>query len=754
MGRWWKTTSRRLLQTWSAMCLTALLLLVPVSAEAQVPPHCQASDLLLVIDHSGSMNAGLGLFKGTKWDAAKKAFTQLLTQYSKKLRFGLISFESTAQLRVKLAANTASQCLSTLNSLRPAGSTAMKCALQQAYNHFKNDVIPFDSLKDRRRYVLLITDGIPNVCGTDVVSEVKRLRSVFVGGKSYDIKTYVVGFGSGVDAKQLQNMAAAGGTVKYYQADNLKSLQLALSQIGNGASREVCNNKDDDCDGIVDNFKETCQASCGAGSRTCVAGKWSQCQSNRGPGPEVCNNIDDDCDGTVDENLNRNCQTACGSGTEQCVRGRWVNCTAPQPQREVCDGRDNNCNGQVDENVTIECQAQCGTGLKKCVNGNWTACQSNQQPQPEDCNNRDDDCNGKVDDGLTRSCATACGNGSETCQRGRWVNCNAKRPKPEDCNGQDDDCDGLVDENLERACSSRCGKGTQACIQGDWSTCSAPQPSPEICDGRDNDCDGQVDAGATCPGGKCIGGACFRSCTQECPQGYLCDTKSKLCKPKTCTPACKDGSTCQNGICVDADCSKVGASCPKGQVCQNSRCAKDLCLGVKCAAEQFCHPETGTCRHSCAKVACPVGQSCKNGVCFPDPCGGIRCPGGQACKQGKCVGQTCPTKPCAKNETCLNGLCVPDRCQNVNCPAGQRCVDGECYGGSGPLPPATPNPVEPADPLTDGGPNTPATKDEAGPSTRRRGGCVCQTDGSINLPFFLLCLLIVIPLVSRRRRQA
>ncbi len=752
MGRW-TTTNRWLLSLWMATSLATWAWVFPQIAQAQVPPQCQASDLLLVIDHSGSMAAGLGLFKGTKWDAAKKAFTQLLTQYSKKLRFGLVTFESTAQLRVKLAANTASQCLSTLNSLSPAGSTAMKCALQQAYNHYKNDVIPFDSLKDRRRYVLVITDGIPNVCGTDVVSEVKRLRSVFVGGRSYDIKTYVVGFGSGVDAKQLQSMAVAGGTVNYYQADNLQSLQLALSQIGNGASREVCNNKDDDCDGIVDNFKETCQATCGAGSRTCTAGQWSQCQSNRGPQPETCNNIDDDCNGTVDENLNRNCQTACGNGTETCAFGRWVNCTAPQPQREVCDGRDNNCDGQVDENVTIECQAQCGTGLKKCVNGNWTACQSSQQPVPEDCNNRDDDCNGKVDDGLTRSCATACGNGSETCVQGRWVNCNAKQPKPEDCNGQDDDCDGLIDEQLQRECSTRCGKGTQACIQGDWSTCSAPRPSTEICDGRDNDCDGQVDVGATCPGGTCVKGVCFRSCTQECPNGYSCDKQAKICRPKTCNPVCADGTVCLQGRCVDADCSKPESGCPSGQVCQNSRCTRDLCLGVECASEQFCEPTTGTCRHSCAQVSCPVGQSCKNGVCEFDNCGGIRCPSGQACKVGQCVAQTCPATPCGVNEACLQGLCVPDRCQNVKCPSGQRCVDGECYSGSGPLPPAQPEPVTPADPLTDGG-NGQLSNSPDSSSSRRRGGCVCSTNDNTNLPFLLFCLLLVMPLVIRRKGKS
>lgn len=43
---------------------------------------------------------------------------------------------------------------------------------------------------------------------------------------------------------------------------------------------------------------------------------------------ETCNNRDDDCDGVVDGQT-RACNNACGDGMETCTRGVWGGCTAP-----------------------------------------------------------------------------------------------------------------------------------------------------------------------------------------------------------------------------------------------------------------------------------------------------------------------------------------------------------------------------------------------------------------------------------------
>lgn len=74
---------------------------------------------------------------------------------------------------------------------------------------------------------------------------------------------------------------------------------------------EICNNWDDDCDGQVDNFVKVCGdlphagvGQCLTGTSSCTAGQWSECVGSVNPTTEVCDQIDNDCDGLVDENLN------------------------------------------------------------------------------------------------------------------------------------------------------------------------------------------------------------------------------------------------------------------------------------------------------------------------------------------------------------------------------------------------------------------------------------------------------------------
>nr|MBK7068718.1 hypothetical protein [Deltaproteobacteria bacterium] len=72
-----------------------------------------------------------------------------------------------------------------------------------------------------------------------------------------------------------------------------------------------------------------------------------------GAAMELCNNVDDDCDGVVDEELSRACSTACGAGTERCARGAWSGCTARLPTTEVCSNMmDDDCDGMTDEGCT------------------------------------------------------------------------------------------------------------------------------------------------------------------------------------------------------------------------------------------------------------------------------------------------------------------------------------------------------------------------------------------------------------------
>ena len=130
------------------------------------------------------------------------------------------------------------------------------------------------------------------------------------------------------------------------------------------ARPEDCDGLDNNCNGTIDEGLATadrCVApgalgECANGRRLCSGGAWT-CQALTAS-VEVCDGKDNDCDGQVDEGqaTGEACTVAggvgqCRSGTMGCRNGRRE-CVAPAPAPEVCDGKDNNCNGACDEGET------------------------------------------------------------------------------------------------------------------------------------------------------------------------------------------------------------------------------------------------------------------------------------------------------------------------------------------------------------------------------------------------------------------
>lgn len=233
---------------------------------------------------------------------------------------------------------------------------------------------------------------------------------------------------------------------------------------------------------------------------------------------EVCNGKDDDCNGMTDESLFAPPGTCLNKGVcagplvdgkpvAKCDGVGGFSCTYPYGYEAVnetlCDGFDNDCDGFTDEGLTNAC-GSCGA------------------VPAELCNGKDDDCNGKTDDlvALANDCTSTgvCSQAKSSCLGGTracsfppsWEVTETK------CDGLDNDCDGQTDE--EMGIGSPCSKGDGVCAgTGQWQcgakgdlVCNASQPTKgdtELCgDGLDNNCDGQTDeqfnVGSQCEAGK------------------------------------------------------------------------------------------------------------------------------------------------------------------------------------------------------------------------------------------------------------
>jgi Notch-like protein len=264
---------------------------------------------------------------------------------------------------------------------------------------------------------------------------------------------------------------------------------------GQGPSPEQCDGIDNNCDGTVDNGPDgtpntlpgvgvDCSTACGKGKTACKDGS-IQCLGTTGGTVEVCNGKDDDCNGIID-NSPIDAGGTCGTvvidpnikQSPLCALGTYV-CRLPEAQGgvpgqsgnaagdqifcdgqvtgtdETCNGIDDNCNGVVDENVpgqggdcapagaTLPLLGDCRPGKLYCISGKMQ-CVGGVGPEPEVCDGHDHNCDGKVDKGSCTDPTSQCIRGAcrSPCSSTEFSNCpggttcNGGYCVPPDCTGQ------------------------------------------------------------------------------------------------------------------------------------------------------------------------------------------------------------------------------------------------------------------------------------------------------------------------------
>jgi len=208
----------------------------------------QPADVLLVLDKSGSMTSAIDSTTNCptgsttcqqRWATMGTGLDAVLSTGSSDVSWGLKLYNSdgtcgvTSTMEVPISSGANATIQQQIGQVTPGGNTPTRLAINAGVAYLQ-------TLTDTNgKYILLATDGEPNCLssgaggrgggGGSGASDVTGTVAAITAAAAAGFKVYVIGVGP--ETGNLDNFAAAGGTVHYYPALSPQDLTTALASI-------------------------------------------------------------------------------------------------------------------------------------------------------------------------------------------------------------------------------------------------------------------------------------------------------------------------------------------------------------------------------------------------------------------------------------------------------------------------------------------------------------------------------------------
>ncbi len=327
---------------------------------------------------------------------------------------------------------------------------------------------------------------------------------------------------------------------------------------------ETCDSEDNDCDGIVDGFTESCYSgpagtegvgACSAGARLCDDGSWGACTGEVLPEAPTCSATDDlDCDGSPDDNC-----------LDAIVEILGVVSGDPDTDYTACDQTDGSAilctfmtvritnSGEVaiPDTAEVTIYREAGAG-RVALAGPF--------PLPTDLAAGSGGTFGdSIDiaycfnpaegyDGVTITAELELGDGraaTDTLASQTLVECGEEL-----CDGYDNDGDGEIDEAPD-ACLNSAGNATLTCVYGEIAgdfICVASATAEEAC-GEDGCGGSQCELDIDCAVGEfCSDGVCMHSGrTESTPEPFGATMDDQASSGDPANAGCSSAPRSANG---------------------------------------------------------------------------------------------------------------------------------------------------------------------------------------------------------------